>query len=147
MVMVFTSPLLTVIAASSLAVAAISLIWLIQLSKRHESPPDVRAWEPVADAPRSDLAVTDVALDLGGPDYEHIGNMPANFVCAYCGTPEDIELKLYHHRPTRTVVLLSRHHCRGLNHFLEADTVEMPVMQGGNYAAQADAVQDPSSLL
>ncbi len=145
MVIVFTSPLLAVIAASSLAVAAISLIWLIQLLKRHDLPPDVRAWEPVTDAPRTDLSVTDAALNLTGPDYEHIGNMPANFICAYCGTPENIELKLYHHRPTRTVVLLSRHHCRGINHFLEAETIQMPAIGGAH--AQADAIQDPSSTL
>lgn len=118
-------PRFAALAAALLAITA--LLWLFwpkyvqwRLSKRKLS------YEIIPQSPRKDLIISDQALSLIGPDYSYIGKMPVSFVCNRCRQPEPISLQLYHHLPSNTMLILSRHGCRSLA-ASEEQTMEVPV--------------------
>lgn len=118
------TPLLAAIAALMFAATCLFwLLWLFQRRKR-KHPLSPMAWELVDGTPvnQHDLHIYDGTLALTGADYDYIGTMPARFICAHCGGTECISIRMYHHLPSHTMILLSRHKCLRLD---LADTVQM----------------------
>lgn len=130
------TPLLAATAAVlSIGTALFWLFWLM-FRRRSQKPapaPPVMAWELIDGTPgdRKDLYISETSLELAGPDYRFIGAMPANFVCQQCSAPEDISLKLYHHLPSNSMIVITRHKCQRL--LSDVPTVLMPAV-GGSHA-------------
>jgi hypothetical protein len=129
------TPLLALAAAVGLAVTAVCwLFWFLFFRESHKkkpaAPPTTLAWELVDGSPagQPELFISDKALELRGSDYRFLGNMPANFLCSFCNTPEDISLKLYLHVPSHTMVVITRHGCRKF--IEERDTTLVPIVGG-----------------
>ena len=136
--LVIPSPQLVLLAI--VALMATMLFWFFYpkyWKKKREVQSPSLAWEIIGEPPgnRQDLYITDHALNLIGPDYKLIGNMPANFICPQCRAAENVELKMYHHLPSHTMVILTRHGCQ-LPSLYGEETVQLPVVQGGAQRVQ-----------
>lgn len=126
------TPLLAATAAVGLLGTAAFWLWFFFLRRSKpapQSPP--LAWELIPDSPAgSDLFISDKVLELRSNEYRFLGNMPANFLCERCGTPENIELKLYHYLPNNCMVIITRHKCGKLDErqrqLAARDTIQIP---------------------
>lgn len=116
------SPQLAAIAA--IALAGTVLFWLFwpRYQRRKRNVPLAYEFIDGTPANHQDLHIYDETLALTGPDYDYIGTMPARFICSHCGGTECISIRMYHHLPSHTMILLSRHKCLRLD---LADTIQM----------------------
>jgi hypothetical protein len=134
-ILTLTTPTPLLAALAVIGLIATGLYWLIwwPRSQRKSQPPSRLAWEIIADPPsdRKELYISDENLALIGPEYQHVGDMPAQFMCPHCLTPENVQIKLYHHIPSHTIIILSRHGCRWIEDLTVLDTVQVPAVQGG----------------
>lgn len=123
LLIIIPSPLIAVVAVVTLVgTAAFWLFWPRYVRRKQNAP---LAYEIVDGSPANqrDLHIYDESLALLGQEYDYIGTMPANFICSYCGGTECVTLRMYHHIPSHTMILLSRHKCLRL---VSAETAKLP---------------------